>query len=198
MEGRQAVASACRWRVHHCDQAASHNTRERIPGTAGDDRGAGPGRRALGLRKRHPFRHERKDLGVAIAWCPSLHGRLDGAAPRRCRSQLFLRCERYTGRWRRRLMAKITIKDLRQSYYPNPQRDEDWALKKLTLDLADGGAFALLGPSGCGKTTLLNLVSGLLKPTEGRIYFDDADVTDTTPEQRNIAQVFQFPVIYDT
>jgi glycerol transport system ATP-binding protein len=95
-------------------------------------------------------------------------------------------------------MAKITIKDLRQSYYPNPQRDEDWALKKLTLDLADGGAFALLGPSGCGKTTLLNLVSGLLKPTEGRIYFDDADVTDATPEQRNIAQVFQFPVIYDT
>ena len=95
-------------------------------------------------------------------------------------------------------MARITIKDLRQSYYPNPQRDEDWALKKLTLELADGGAFALLGPSGCGKTTLLNLISGLLKPTEGRIYFDDRDVTDATPEQRNIAQVFQFPVIYDT
>ena len=95
-------------------------------------------------------------------------------------------------------MARITIKDLRQSYYDNPQRDEDWALKRLTLELADGGAFALLGPSGCGKTTLLNLVSGLLKPTEGRIYFDDRDVTDATPEQRNIAQVFQFPVIYDT
>jgi glycerol transport system ATP-binding protein len=95
-------------------------------------------------------------------------------------------------------MARITIKNLRQSYYPNPQRDEDWALKKLTLDLADGGAFALLGPSGCGKTTLLNLISGLLKPTEGRIYFDDQDVTEATPEQRNIAQVFQFPVIYDT
>ncbi|MGE3873651.1 MAG: ABC transporter ATP-binding protein [Parvibaculaceae bacterium] len=95
-------------------------------------------------------------------------------------------------------MARITITDLRQSYYPNPQRDEDWALKKLTLELADGGAFALLGPSGCGKTTLLNLISGLLKPTEGRIYFDNQDVTDATPEQRNIAQVFQFPVIYDT
>ncbi len=95
-------------------------------------------------------------------------------------------------------MAKITLKELRHSYYPNPQRDEDWALKKLTLELADGGAFALLGPSGCGKTTLLNLISGLLKPTEGRIHFDDRDVTDATPEQRNIAQVFQFPVIYDT
>jgi glycerol transport system ATP-binding protein len=56
----------------------------------------------------------------------------------------------------------------------------------------------LLGPSGCGKTTLLNLVSGLLKPSEGRILFDGRDVTDATPEARNIAQVFQFPVIYDT
>jgi glycerol transport system ATP-binding protein len=96
------------------------------------------------------------------------------------------------------MMARITIKDLRQSYYENPTRDEDWALKKLSLEWKDGGAYALLGPSGCGKTTLLNLISGLLKPTEGRIYFDDVDVTDMTPEQRNIAQVFQFPVIYDT
>jgi len=95
-------------------------------------------------------------------------------------------------------MARISIENLRQSYYPNPQRDEDWALKRHSLDLADGGAFALLGPSGCGKTTLLNLISGLLKPTEGRILFNDHDVTEATPEQRNIAQVFQFPVIYDT
>ena len=54
------------------------------------------------------------------------------------------------------------------------------------------------GPSGCGKTTLLNLISGLLRPTKGRILFDGRDVTDESPEQRNIAQVFQFPVIYDT
>jgi len=62
----------------------------------------------------------------------------------------------------------------------------------------DGGAYALLGPSGCGKTTLLNIISGLLTPSRGRIQFDDVDVTGRTPEQRNIAQVFQFPVIYDT
>lgn len=62
----------------------------------------------------------------------------------------------------------------------------------------DGGAYALLGPSGCGKTTLLNIISGLLVPSRGRIKFDDVDVTSRTPEQRNIAQVFQFPVIYDT
>jgi glycerol transport system ATP-binding protein len=87
---------------------------------------------------------------------------------------------------------------VRQSYFADPQRDEDWALKKFTLDLADGGAYALLGPSGCGKTTLLNLISGLLTPTVGRILFDSTDVTEASPEQRNIAQVFQFPVIYDT
>ena len=95
-------------------------------------------------------------------------------------------------------MAKITLDGLKHSYYPNPQREEDWALKRVTLEWADGGAYALLGPSGCGKTTLLNLISGLLHPTEGRILFDDRDVTRASPEQRNIAQVFQFPVIYDT
>jgi glycerol transport system ATP-binding protein len=95
-------------------------------------------------------------------------------------------------------MAKITLQGLRHSYYPNPGRDEDWALKKLDLAWSDGGAYALLGPSGCGKTTLLNLISGLLRPTEGRILFDERDVTRISPERRNIAQVFQFPVIYDT
>ena len=95
-------------------------------------------------------------------------------------------------------MARITLRDLRHSYYPNPSEDDDWALKKLSLDWDDGGAYALLGPSGCGKTTLLNVISGLIRPTEGQILFDGHDVTEATPEKRNIAQVFQFPVIYDT
>ena len=95
-------------------------------------------------------------------------------------------------------MAKITLRNLRHSYIANPQRVEDFALQRMSLELADGGAYALLGPSGCGKTTLLNLISGLLVPTEGQILFDDRDVARSTPEQRNIAQVFQFPVIYDT
>ena len=95
-------------------------------------------------------------------------------------------------------MAKITLASLRHSYYLNPKSDEDFALKRLSLDWQDGGAYALLGPSGCGKTTLLNLISGLLVPTEGKILFDGADVSHLTPERRNIAQVFQFPVIYDT
>ena len=63
---------------------------------------------------------------------------------------------------------------------------------------SQGGAYALLGPSGCGKTTLLNIISGLVRPTRGRILFDDRDVTDLPTEARNIAQVFQFPVVYDT
>ncbi len=95
-------------------------------------------------------------------------------------------------------MAEIRIEKLRHAYMANPQTDDDFALKRLSLTWQDGGAYALLGPSGCGKTTLLNLISGLLTPTEGTISFDDRDVSRATPEQRNIAQVFQFPVIYDT
>jgi glycerol transport system ATP-binding protein len=75
-------------------------------------------------------------------------------------------------------MAKITLDTLRHSYMPNPQRPDDWALKEMSQELKDGGAYALLGPSGCGKTTLLNLISGLLRPTQGRILFDDIDVSE--------------------
>lgn len=95
-------------------------------------------------------------------------------------------------------MAQITLSKLRHSYLPSPSKPEDYALQRINLDWADGGAYALLGPSGCGKTTLLNLVSGLRTPSEGRILFDGSDVTALAPDQRNIAQVFQFPVIYDT
>ncbi len=95
-------------------------------------------------------------------------------------------------------MARITLQDLRHSYVPAPQSDADWALKTMSVEWSDGGAYALLGPSGCGKTTLLNIISGLLSPTEGRVWFGDEDVTDTPPDRRNIAQVFQFPVVYDT
>jgi glycerol transport system ATP-binding protein len=94
-------------------------------------------------------------------------------------------------------MARIDL-DLAHAYRPNPQRDEDYALLPLKMSFADGGAYALLGPSGCGKTTLLNIVSGLVQPSRGGLTFDGRDVTRQTPQQRNIAQVFQFPVIYDT
>ncbi|WP_052261742.1 ABC transporter ATP-binding protein [Leisingera sp. ANG-M1] len=95
-------------------------------------------------------------------------------------------------------MAKITLSKLRHSYLSTPKSASDYALKEIDLDWTDGGAYALLGPSGCGKSTLLNIISGLLIPSEGRILFDGRDVTALPPDQRNIAQVFQFPVIYDT
>lgn len=95
-------------------------------------------------------------------------------------------------------MAAITLKELRHSYLPNPIRDEDYALRRIDLTWRDGGAYALLGPSGCGKTTLLNLISGLLSPSEGQIFFGETEVTRRPPDERNIAQVFQFPVVYDT
>jgi len=94
-------------------------------------------------------------------------------------------------------MAHIEL-DLAHSYQPNPRADDDWALLPLTTQFRDGGAYALLGPSGCGKTTMLNIISGLLAPSQGRVLFDGRDVTHASPQQRNIAQVFQFPVLYDT
>ncbi|MGR3496642.1 ABC transporter ATP-binding protein [Citreimonas sp.] len=95
-------------------------------------------------------------------------------------------------------MAKITLDNLAHSYLPNPQGEDDYALKELNHDWADGQAYALLGSSGCGKSTLLNIISGLLQPSQGRILFDDKDVTHAPTAERNIAQVFQFPVVYDT
>ncbi len=95
-------------------------------------------------------------------------------------------------------MARIDLRNLRHSYMANPAADADWALKQLDIQWDDGGAYALLGPSGCGKTTLLNIISGLLTPTEGQVLFDGSDVTAMPPDERNIAQVFQFPVVYDT
>ncbi|SHO49370.1 ABC transporter ATP-binding protein [Desulfopila aestuarii] len=95
-------------------------------------------------------------------------------------------------------MANITLKEIAHSYTGESENPDDFALKRLDLTWRDGGAYALLGPSGCGKTTLLNIISGLLIPTRGQILFNDQDVTRLSTEQRNIAQIFQFPVIYDT
>ncbi|WP_374645634.1 ABC transporter ATP-binding protein [Tabrizicola sp.] len=95
-------------------------------------------------------------------------------------------------------MAQITLKNLAHSYLPHPRGEQDFALKEMDHVWQDGGAYALLGSSGCGKTTLLNIISGLLRPSQGRVLFGDRDVTDAETAERNIAQVFQFPVVYDT
>ncbi|SDD85050.1 ABC transporter ATP-binding protein [Belnapia rosea] len=91
-------------------------------------------------------------------------------------------------------MARIAFERLAHGY----PGSSAYALKPMDMVWENAGAYALLGPSGCGKTTLLNIVSGLLRPREGRVLFDGHDVTALPTERRNVAQVFQFPVVYDT
>ena len=79
-------------------------------------------------------------------------------------------------------MARIEFDQIAHSYYPNPKSMADYALKEIDMVWEDGGAYALLGPSGCGKTTLLNVISGLLRPSKGRVLYDGRDVTALPPE----------------
>ncbi len=94
-------------------------------------------------------------------------------------------------------MAKIILDNIAHTYEPNAN-NPIFALKEMSLSWADGGRYALLGPSGCGKTTMLNIMSGLVRPSHGKVFFDEREVTSMITEDRNIAQVFQFPVIYGT
>jgi glycerol transport system ATP-binding protein len=95
-------------------------------------------------------------------------------------------------------MARIEFKNVRHAYPPPPGQLPVYVLKEVNQVWEDGGAYALLGPSGCGKTTLLNTISGLLTPSDGSILFDGEDITGKPISERHIAQVFQFPVVYDT
>ena len=95
-------------------------------------------------------------------------------------------------------MAEIRLHQLAHSYSRQPASEADYALHALEHVWEQGGAYALLGPSGCGKSTLLNIISGLLTPSHGEVLFDGKPVNQLSPQARNIAQVFQFPVVYDT
>ena len=95
-------------------------------------------------------------------------------------------------------MSRIEFQNIRHAYPAPAGQPPVYALKEISQVWEDGGAYALLGPSGCGKTTLLNIISGLLTPSEGSILFDNLEVTQLPTTERHIAQVFQFPVVYDT
>ncbi len=82
-------------------------------------------------------------------------------------------------------MARVRIVGLKK-YFGKVK-----ALDGIDLEIEDGEFVVLLGPSGCGKTTLLRSISGLEKVTAGKVYFDDRDVTDLQPKDRNISMVFQ-------
>lgn len=93
---------------------------------------------------------------------------------------------------------KVVLKNLTKKF---PSRDRKnhtdvIAVNDFNFEIPDGRLIGLLGPSGCGKSTALNLISGLVKPTEGRIFFGDEDVTDLPPENRGIGLVFQNYALY--
>ena len=85
---------------------------------------------------------------------------------------------------------EIKLQNIRKKF------GETVALDNLSLEFCDGKLTTLLGPSGCGKSTLLNLISGILPPTSGTIYFGDRDVTSLPPDKRNIGLVFQNYALY--
>lgn len=91
---------------------------------------------------------------------------------------------------------KVVLEHLTKVFTNKKQKSEVRAVDDLNIEIPDGKLIGLLGPSGCGKSTTLYMISGLQEPTSGRIYFDDADVTDLAPEKRGIGLVFQNYALY--
>lgn len=92
---------------------------------------------------------------------------------------------------------RILLKNLTKKFPNRNKKGEDViAVNNFDFEIPDGMLVGLLGPSGCGKSTALNLISGLLAPTEGRIFFGDEDVTDIEPQDRGVGLVFQNYALY--
>ena len=93
---------------------------------------------------------------------------------------------------------KVTLQNLTKIF---PSRDkkagkEVVAVNDFTFEIPDGKLIGLLGPSGCGKSTTLYMISGLQKPTSGKIFFGEDDVTELSTENRGIGLVFQNYALY--
>lgn len=92
---------------------------------------------------------------------------------------------------------KVTLKNVTKKFPSRAKNTPDvYAVNDFTLKFPDGKLIALLGPSGCGKSTTLNLISGLLKVTDGKVLFGDEDVTDLAAEKRGVGLVFQNYALY--
>ena len=93
---------------------------------------------------------------------------------------------------------KVTLQNLTKKYPSRnkKQPQEVIAVNDFSFEIPDGKLIGLLGPSGCGKSTTLNLLSGLQKPTSGKIFFGDDDVTDLPAENRGVGLVFQNYALY--
>ncbi|WP_194819227.1 ABC transporter ATP-binding protein [Nocardia sp. XZ_19_385] len=87
-------------------------------------------------------------------------------------------------------MARLQIDAISKTY------GADYAVREVSLDIADGEFMVLLGPSGCGKSTLLRMIAGLEEPSSGRILLDGTDITEVAPQRRDLAMVFQSYALY--
>ncbi|MBI5504126.1 MAG: ATP-binding cassette domain-containing protein [Deltaproteobacteria bacterium] len=88
-------------------------------------------------------------------------------------------------------MARVLCQAIVKEFSPGSRAVDD-----VSLDIADGELLVMVGPSGCGKSTLLRIVAGLETPTSGEVRIGDAVVNDLSPQQRNVAMVFQDYALY--
>ena len=93
---------------------------------------------------------------------------------------------------------KVTLQNLTKKFPSRNKKNpaDVIAVNDFTFEIPDGKLIGLLGPSGCGKSTTLNLLSGLLTPTSGKIFFGEDDVTNLPPEHRGVGLVFQNYALY--
>ncbi len=92
---------------------------------------------------------------------------------------------------------KVKLQHLTKKFIsPGKEKKEVTAVDDFDFEIPDGKLIGLLGPSGCGKSTTLNLICGLQKPTSGKIFFGDDDVTELPPENRGVGMVFQNYALY--
>ena len=93
---------------------------------------------------------------------------------------------------------KVVLQNLTKIFPSRNKKanEEVVAVNNFTFEIPDGKLIGLLGPSGCGKSTTLYMLSGLQKPTSGKIFFGDDDVTELSPENRGVGLVFQNYALY--
>ena len=93
---------------------------------------------------------------------------------------------------------KVVLENLTKIFPSRNKKssEEVIAVNDFTFTIPDGKLIGLLGPSGCGKSTTLYMISGLQKPSSGKIYFGEEDVTELTPENRGVGLVFQNYALY--
>lgn len=93
-------------------------------------------------------------------------------------------------------MVKVLLDNINKIFDEDKPEKRVVAVKDLTMEIPDKKVISLVGPSGCGKTTTMRIISGLETPTTGRVFFGDQDVTNLHTRDRDVAMIFQFPVVY--